>query len=265
MRPSKPNILKCPHCGGLCRVRSIMSGNTIRAILWSDGKVDYPMLPPISKVLRCPVCKKYHFYESSQIVGKCKSWGNASLGKLSYASLKEAMEQLKPTGKEEETLRMMILWAYNDLYWDVTDAERQTKEYLAEREYFIQNTKAIIALNPDKPLFCAELYREIGEFERCIKILYSIKQQKDDKTELEICDRRILIRNFEKAKNRILQKALLHDSKVYAESHGRDEVTREPVIEEDDDESQYIYDPDNDPEEEDRFGRFRNIDDDEEW
>jgi hypothetical protein len=162
------------------------------------------------------------------------------------------MEQLKPTSKDEISLRMMILWAYNDLYWDVTDAERQTKEYLVEREYFIQNTKAIIALNPDKPLFCAELYREIGEFEQCIKILYSIKQQKDDKTELEICDRRILIRNFEKAKNRILQKALLHDSKVYAESHGRDEVTREPVIEEDD-ESQYIYDPDNDPEEEDWF------------
>ena len=263
MRPSKPNILKCPHCGGLRRVRFLMSGNTIRAILWSDGKVDYPMLPPISKVLRCPVCKKYHFYESSQIVGKCKSWGNASCGKLSYASLKEAMEQLKPTGKDEISLRMMILWAYNDLYWGVTDAERQTKEYLAEREYFIQNAKAIIALYPDQPLFCAELYREIGEFEQCVKILYSIKQQKDEIAELEMGDWKF-IGNLEKGVNRILYKTLLHDSKVYAESHGRDEVTREPVIEEDD-ESQYIYDPDNDPEEEDRFGRFRNIDDDEEW
>ena len=36
------------------------------------------------------------------------------------------------------------------------------------------------------------------------------------------------------------------------------------VIEEND-ESQYIYDPDNDPEEEDWFDRFHNIDDDEEW
>ena len=264
MIPSKPNILRCPHCGGLRRVRSIMSGNTIGEIFWSDGKIDYPMLPSVSKVLRCPVCKKYHFYESSQIVGKCKSWGNASWGKLSYASLKETMEQLKPTGKEEETLRMMIHWAYNDLYWGVIDAERQTKEYLVEREYFIQNTKAIIALNPDKPLFCAELYREIEEFEQCIKTLYSIKQHKDERTGFDIYDGRILIRNFEKVKNRILHKALLHDSKVYAEFHGRDEVTREPVIE-GNDESQYIYDPDNDPEEEDWFDRFHNIDDDEEW
>ena len=128
MIPSKPNILKCPHCGGLRRVRSLVSGNTIGETFWSDGKIDYPMLPSISDVLRCPVCKKFHFYDHSQIVGKCKSRGNASWGNLSYASLKEAMEQLQPTDKEEKKLRMMIHWAYNDLYWNITDMECQTPD-----------------------------------------------------------------------------------------------------------------------------------------
>lgn len=212
------------------------------------------MLPHISKVLRCPVCKKYHFYESSQIVGKCKSWGNASWGKLSYASLKEAMEQLKPTGKDEISLRMMILWAYNDLYWDVANEVCQTKEYLAEREYFIQNAKALMALCPENKNLCAELYRETGEFEQCTQYTIDIiVKMENPKTA-----------NYLMELQTFLQKAYRRDSKVYAVFHGRDEVTREPVIEEDD-ESQYIYDPNNDPEEEDWFGMFSNIDNDEEW
>ena len=242
MIPSKPNILKCPHCGGLRRVRSIMSGNTCRKTIWSDHKVDLPMLPHISEVLRCPICKKYHFYESSQIVGECKSWGNANWGKLSYASLKEAMEQLKPTGKYEITLRMMILWAYNDLYWDVANEVCQTKEYLAEREYFIQNAKTLMALCPENKSLCAELYREIGEFEQCTQYTIDIIVKMENPRTA----------NYLMELQTFLQKADRRDSKVYAVSHGRDEATREPVIEEDD-ESQYIYDPDNDPEEEDWF------------
>ena len=254
MIPSKPNILRCPHCGGLRRVRSIMSGNTIRAILWSDGKVDYPMLPHISKVLRCPVCKKYHFYELSQIVGKCKSWGNASWGGLSYTSLKEALLEIAPTGEKEIMLRKMILWAYNDLYWEIADVESPTKEHLAERENFIQNAKALMALCPENKSLCAELYRETGEFEQCTQYIIDIIVKMENP---RTADYLMELQTF-------LQKADRRDSKVYAVFHGRDEVTREPVMEEDD-ESQYIYDPDNDPEEEDWFDMFSNIDDDEEW
>ena len=40
---------------------------------WSDGYMpDYQ--PTISPVLRCPVCKKYHFYHRSQIVGECRTY-----------------------------------------------------------------------------------------------------------------------------------------------------------------------------------------------
>jgi hypothetical protein len=164
------------------------------------------------------------------------------------------MEQLKPTGKDEISLRKMILWAYNDLYWGVIDAERQTKEYLAEREYFIQNAKALMALCPENKSLCAELYREIGEFEQCTQYTIDIFVKMENPRTA----------NYLMELQTFLQKADRRDSKVYAVFHGRDEVTREPVIEEDD-ESQYIYDPDNDPEEEDWFGRFHNIDDDEEW
>lgn len=254
MIPSKPNILKCPHCGGLRRVCSIMSGNTCGKTIWSDHKVDLPMLPHISKVLRCPICKKYHFYESSQIIGKCKSLGNASWGKLSYKSLKEALLELAPTGEQEIMLRKMILWSYNDLYWKMADVECQTKEYLADREYFIQNAKELISLCPENKSLCAELYREIGEFEQCLQytldILVKMENPRTAKYLVEL--------------QTFLQKNDKRDSKVYAVFHNDYELTREPVIE--DDETQYIYDPNNDPEEGDFWDKFfKSEDDDDEW
>ena len=241
MMISHPIILKCPYCGGLRRIYSIRSGNTIGRTLWSDYKVHLPMLPHVSNVLRCPVCKRYHFYDSSQIVGECRSWGNASWGNLSYWSLKEAMEQLKPVGNDEMMLRMLIHWAYNDLYWKMSELEYYTDDFNTQRPYFIQNALRLISLNPDKPLFCAELYREIGDFDECLKLLSRIK--KEDLSARE--QGRVV---------EIKEKAEKQDSMIYAIIVGRNNPTRIPIL--NDDDTQYIYDPNNDPEEKDLFSLF---------
>lgn len=233
MKFSKPKIYRCPFCGALQRINSIMSGNTINKSVWSDYKVVLPMLPHVSDVLRCPICKKYHFYDESQIVGECNSWCNGSWGNLSYNSLMEAMEQLAPTGVDENKLRMMLLWAYNDLYWNTSDAENNTTDFILQREYFINNVKALIAINSDNRLFCAELYREIGEFDKCLDILNSIKKESAPIHNHLVVD--ILI---EKAQNR--------DAKVFALLHGTNKEIRGSLVEED--ETQYIYDPCDDPE-----------------
>lgn len=61
MIPAIPDILKCPHCGGLSRLSSIVSGNTCGMVQWSDTKRYLPMLPSISAVQKCPACEKYFF------------------------------------------------------------------------------------------------------------------------------------------------------------------------------------------------------------
>ena len=87
MLPAKPNILKCPHCGRLMRISALMSGNTFDMVQWSDTKCVTPMMESVSPVLKCPVCKKYFFYNRDQIVGSCNTWCNSSWGHLSYKSL----------------------------------------------------------------------------------------------------------------------------------------------------------------------------------
>ena len=171
---SNPDILKCPHCGGLRRISSIVTGNNFDMSFWSDFQLDLPCCPSVSSVLRCPICKKYHFFHNSQIVGDCRTYGKSDFGELSYKSLKEALEQLKPKGKDEETLRMMILWAYNDLYGQMHNVEILPKELQQERQFFRENALALFRLRPEDTLLHAELFREMGEFDNSIALLKRI-------------------------------------------------------------------------------------------
>ena len=249
MMPSKPRILKCPHCGGLRRVCSIMSGNTFGMTQWSDMKIDLPMLPRMSPVLQCPICKKYHNYDHSQIVGECRSWGNASYGHLSYRSLIEAFEQLAPTGKEENTHRMMMLWAYNDIYWDKSDEWKQKKahKHQPDRTFFEQNARALIAMDSTNVLLKAELHRELGGFEECLRILCSVNRAQYSPRELKIIDYSI-------------NKAQNHESNIFAVVKRNSKAERYPKF--DKHPEGCIYDPDNDLYEKSIFDFGGDIEDD---
>ena len=180
MLPAKPNILKCPHCGGLRRQSALLSRNTFGAKQWSDAKREFPMLPYTSRVMRCPHCQRYHFYNSNHIVGECETYGQSSFGNLSYASLKEALAQLHPTGDNELDLRIMLVHAYNDLYGGCPGTRKPSEAPAEERLFFEQNVRRVIQMHSENRLFCAELYREIGEFDQALAILRDISG--DDNT-----------------------------------------------------------------------------------
>ena len=217
-----PDILKCPHCGGLRRISCLLSGNDIGSTFWSDFKHDLPSLPSVSPVLKCPVCKKYHFYHRSQIVGDCKSYFNSDFGELSYESLKEALEQLKPQGNDEETLRMMLLWAYNDLYGQMHNVEILPEELQRERHFFRENALALFRLRPEDTLLHAELLRELGDFDKSITIL-----------------KKICIEQPSKLAITIIQKAANKDANVCIIESGKFSEPRYPTR----DSKGYIYNP----------------------
>ena len=223
MLPATPKILKCPHCGGLRRISCLWSGNDFGRTFWSDFKDDWPNCPSVSRVLKCPVCKKYHFYRHSQIVGDCKSELNSDFGELSYESLKEALEQLNPQGKDEETLRMMLLWSYNDLYGQMHNVEILPEELQCERQFFKENALALFRLRPEDTLLHAELLRELGDFDKSITIL-----------------KKICIEQPSKLAITIIQKAANKDANVcIIESDKFSETERFPIK----DDKGYIYSP----------------------
>ena len=216
MLPAKPDILKCPHCGRLMRISALMSGNTFDMVQWSDTKRVTPMMESVSPVLKCPVCKKYFFYNRDQIVGSCNTWCNSSWGHLSYKSLKEALGQLQPQGKDEITLRIMLLQGFNDHYGGCHGTLPRTDAPADEHKFFNDNAKRLLELISENKLFCAEIYRELGEFDKSLELLNDIA-----------CDNRIAA-----IAEHIKERASRRDSRVFVVA-GCGECERTAIKDED--------------------------------
>ena len=56
MIPGPTTIKKCSECSGLIKENSILSGNTVGAKYWTDGKGYAPMLPDWFWLVKCPHC-----------------------------------------------------------------------------------------------------------------------------------------------------------------------------------------------------------------
>lgn len=188
MIPGPANILCCPFCGGTKEVMSLVSGNTLGGTVWSDTRREYPMLPEVSPVQKCPHCKKYYFIEqarreySKDPESEMRSF--MKLGNLSFHELKEAINQM-----ESLSLSKMQRWILNhQFFMAYNDAFRRRPEIVAfppseEDEAFYQKViKELldgIDQSADYELFHAELLRETGRFEEAKEVLSHHKNEED--------------------------------------------------------------------------------------
>ena len=60
MNHGPSRILTCPHCGTKKEVISLLSGNTVGGVVWSDQYVEYPFYKVASDIQKCPHCHKYY-------------------------------------------------------------------------------------------------------------------------------------------------------------------------------------------------------------
>lgn len=212
MQYGPTQIYRCPSCGAENPLMSLISGNTFNAVVWSDSYRDYPHMPAPSRVQRCPSCGRYFFLDGLKPEPQLdKEWkdfcmGTMETGTLDYPQSFEALCQLEGEDLTENQLQWLhfnLLYAFND--WrtrekfilekhikdlDVNygswsrewreNAERQLAECLArvvrdsDEELFRSNAEWLMAHNTDNKLLCAELHRELGEFDECISILDEI-------------------------------------------------------------------------------------------
>lgn len=196
MIPGPANILTCPFCRGKKEVMSLISGNTFGATVWSDTRREYPMLPEVSPIQKCPHCNRYYFVEQA---GMEQSEDPSShcfeLGKLGYIELEEAygqFSQLSLNPMQRWILNHQIFMAYNDAF-------RRHPETVAfppsidDESFYAQIVDELlngIDKSPDFELFHAELLREIGRFEEAAKVL-SGHTEEDDKWVVEAMMRHI--------------------------------------------------------------------------
>ncbi|MBQ5888730.1 MAG: hypothetical protein IIW77_05600 [Bacteroidaceae bacterium] len=166
MLPGNCILASCPHCGEKKELLQLLSGNTFGAVLWSDAKQVAPMLPCVSDVQKCPACGHYFFLSEA----KTEEGDDYSFetGRLSFDESIEAFGELNGCSDDElENLSVVVAWAFNDI---IREKRTPTPEQYAK-------FKDIISSTLEHPKFVgnellkAELYREIGEFEKCLNIL----------------------------------------------------------------------------------------------
>lgn len=200
--------LTCPHCGGYKYIESILSGNTFRGTVWSDSKKDYPMLPSTSPIQRCPKCGAYYFYEEGKPVDMNENefrktltgiklsetdiekqyrkalneWSdeacNNGFGHLNEQESREAYESLYSESlskQKKSNLLVTRLYAFNDEY--LRGGNTLLPDLQTVQEDFIFK---IINLYPNDTIYIAELYREIGQFEKAIELLHEVITPKLD-------------------------------------------------------------------------------------
>ncbi len=210
MTLGNPTRLTCPHCGKVKHILSIASGNTFGATHWSDTKHDYPMLKSPSSVQRCPHCGHYYFYEDanpvdcnpddlnkkhsltdwdpewpgdagsatiSEVKDRRRNWerwkeANANgFGELSFEEMDAAFSELFTSASVDcqRTLLFMWLFAFNDIYGGRQDgpAPEYLQSILERRKFVVDELCRRFA---GASLLVAELHREMGDFDECIRI-----------------------------------------------------------------------------------------------
>ena len=121
-------------------------------------------------------------------------------GELNFEEAREALEQLYESSNDKRRfiLRLYVLYAFNDMYG------REGLLFLNDSEdymYFIENCREMIKMEQTNSTLRAELYREIGEFDQCIKYLDSLEPAKDYENEVRF---------------KIRERALAEDRMVFA-------------------------------------------------
>ena len=197
MLPGHAKIVKCPHCGDVKKLMTLISGNTFGAEYWSDLKRIAPMLPTVSPVQKCHHCGKYYIeYNQPSEKGEDTSFER---GELTYDEWKEAYLQLSNEELDDEDAMNLSLWmihAYNDHYYREKKREKPSDSDFA---LFKSNVNKFISRLGDSP-GKAELLREIGELDSCIETLEKMKNS-DAYSEWDDFNKKIIDIIEQKAKN----------------------------------------------------------------
>jgi hypothetical protein len=175
-----PIVRECPHCKAQFVHEETVSGNTIGAKFYTDGRSYAPMLPEHPWLAKCPTCGGLFWVDAARMV---EIGFDAVKGKpqVKAPSKKEMLDFLAGTALTEDKqvyLRMRVWWAANDVWrWLPNPKPTFSKEH-------VKNLKALSALldesNSDQRIIKAEIARELGEFEKCLKLLsYQVEKSYD--------------------------------------------------------------------------------------
>ena len=167
-----PIVRECPHCKAQFVHEETVSGNTIGAKFYTDGRSYAPMLPEHPWLVKCPVCGGQLFWvdEAKEVdVGFDAAQGKPQVMAPSEKEMLDFLAGQTLPKDKEIYLRMRAWWVANDVWrWLPNPNPVFSKEQ-------VQNLDALSALFdeslPGHRILKAEIARELGKFDECLLLL----------------------------------------------------------------------------------------------
>jgi hypothetical protein len=171
-------IYKCPTCGSLLKNSSLISGNTFGAIPYSDGYYDAPMMRRYPNLTKCKACDSIFWLEDLLPIkeyspfNKDDTYDNIPFAKfLNIEDLFRALSENKDK-EREYSIRRDIWWTFNDV--KRPSPQKHVWKDKKEQTLWQENCESLIHILLEKKankIMVAELYRNIGHFEKCMAII----------------------------------------------------------------------------------------------
>ena len=189
MLPGPDYIYRCTNCSQLISRGSLASGNTFGATFYSDGKMIAPMLPDFPEITKCPGCETIFWLEKTELIEEMDPWESENpewdrAEPARFLTIKDyctALEKgLYDSVEEELYLRKKMWWAYNDRIRRYKSLFASQKDEPGWKNNILRLIELLNPENQDEKIMTAELYRNLGEFQKCMEILYSISDPEMD-------------------------------------------------------------------------------------
>jgi phage FluMu protein Com len=164
-------VRECPHCKAHVVQEETVSGNTIGAKFYTDGKREAKMLPNHPWLVKCPECKSLFWVDEAVEVD---TGFDAAKGKQQVLALSEneLLGFLSGPALPRDKELYVRVWAWrsaNDAWRRVPNA---TPAFSKDQ---VQNLHALSAMldesGPNQRILKAEIARESGEFDECLRLL----------------------------------------------------------------------------------------------
>jgi hypothetical protein len=185
-------IYTCPICGQAVYVNEILSYNSFDiGTIYSDLVISMLNNPTETKCKKCGkifelnefnnvekiydnIFTDYFFSDEEQ--NKLEKY--KSLYEATFLSVQDYLEKIRNEEGDEKQNRLNLWHTANVLFDD--------KEKNIDTQIYIDNCKWLISLykkpkNDNQIITLAELYRNIGNFNSCIKTILKLKDDKDDR------------------------------------------------------------------------------------
>lgn len=186
MTSYRVDIKRCPNCSWEFLEWVVASCNTFGATFYTDGFINGPMYDEGSALMTCRQCDRYYWREDVPIQESMRDSDclrDPARRRLPQAKRAQGRDYRNALHKafwktevQEKYIRTRAWWSFNNVYRGHTNEEfimspKQEANLLRLLQLLDMN-------NPNESIMKAEILRELGHFDECLK---QLDQPFDDK------------------------------------------------------------------------------------